>query len=257
MTCCMAAIGYPRMHDVPVSRATVLVVEDDPSMVTMLTDVLELRGYCIHSAASAAEAARILDEVEPDLILLDLSLPDMSGLVLCANLREKTEAPIIVCSATKQQDDRILGFKLGADDFVSKPFSVDELAARIEAVLRRATPRASTQLHSRPEHQEIGPLLVDEARCQVTLSGKELHLTPTEYRLLCVLVSRAGEVLSRKELAERVWGYHDPDVGRTLDVHMRRLRTKLNAGAAAEVQILTLRGFGYRLLHEPQGSAVR
>ena len=231
--------------------STVLLVDDDVAVVAMLTDALGTRGYSVAAAYTAAAADRLLDEVHPDVILLDLGLPDGNGLLLCANLRAKTNAPIIVCSASKQQDDRILGFKLGADDFVGKPFSVEELAARIEAVLRRAHSTPPTDPDARPGCRELGQLVIDEPRCRVTLGGKDVHLTPTEYRLLCVLASRAGEVLSRKELAERVWGYHDPDVGRSLDVHMRRLRTKLEGGLEAAPQLLTLRGFGYQLLCEP------
>jgi DNA-binding response OmpR family regulator len=232
--------------------STVLLVDDDLTVVAMLTDALEARGYSVSSAYTAAEADRMIEELRPDVILLDLALPDGNGLLLCANFRAKTNAPIIVCSASKQQDDRILGFKLGADDFVSKPFSVEELAARIEAVLRRAHPEPPTDPAARSGRHAIGRLVIDEPRCRVTLDGEEVRLTPTEYRLLCTLVSRAGEVISRKELAERVWGYHDPDIGRSLDVHMRRLRAKLEAGPEDAPRLVTLRGFGYQLQCEPK-----
>jgi two-component system, OmpR family, response regulator MtrA len=234
---------------------TVLLVEDDPAIVTMLTDALGIRGYLVCSSRTAAEAGRLIDELSPDVILLDLALPDGNGLLLCANLRAKTNAPIIVCSASKQQDDRILGFKLGADDFVGKPFCVEELAARIEAVLRRANPAPRADAAARSGRHEVGRLVIDEPRCRVMLDAEEVRLTPTEYRLLCLLASRQGEVLSRKELAERVWGYHDPDVGRSLEVHMRRLRAKLEAGSAGAPRLVTLRGFGYQLQDEPEGVA--
>jgi DNA-binding response OmpR family regulator len=243
--------GALMMATTGASGSTVLLVDDDLAVVAMLADALEARGYSVSSSYTAAEADRMLEEVRPDVILLDLGLPDGNGLLLCANLRAKTNAPIIVCSASKQQDDRILGFKLGADDFVGKPFSMDELAARIEAALRRANSAPPGDPESRPGRHEVGPLVIDEPRCRVTLGGKEVRLTPTEYRLLCVLASRAGEVLSRKELAERVWGYHDPDVGRSLDVHMRRLRIKLEGQSEAAPQLMTLRGFGYQLSCEP------
>jgi DNA-binding response OmpR family regulator len=220
----------------------------------MLTDALETRGYSVCSAGTAAEADRMIRGASPDVILLDLALPDMNGLLLCTNLRAKTTAPIIVCSASKRRDDRVLGLKLGADDYVSKPFSDEELAARIEAVLRRANPCPPGESASRPGYRPLGALVIDEPRCRVTLGDEELHLTPTEYRLLTCLAHRADEVLSRKELAERVWGYHDPDVGRSLDVHMRRLRAKLDAGAERAPRLVTLRGFGYQLLCEPKGA---
>jgi DNA-binding response OmpR family regulator len=238
-----------------VSRPIVLLVEDDAATITMLTDSLGARGYTVRSFDSGVEAERLLDGVHPDLIVLDLMLPDMNGLLVCANLRAKTEAPIIICSATQQKDDPILAFKLGADDFVRKPFSVDELAARMEAALRRAARHTSVNSPSAGAGQQVGALVIDRARCKVTVGKETLQLTPTEYRLLCALASRAGEVYARKELAEQIWGYHDADVGRSLDVHMRRLRGKLNACAETHLLLATLRGFGYQLGGDPDPDA--
>jgi len=235
-----------------VSQPIVLLVEDDAAIITMLTDALGARGYTVRSFESGAEAERLLDGLRPDLIVLDLMLPDMNGLLVCANLRAKTEAPIIICSATKDKDDPILAFKLGADDFVRKPFSVDELAARMEVALRRARRGTAVELPSSDTRQEVGALVIDRTRCKVTVGNETLHLTPTEFRLLCALASRPGEVHSRKELAEQVWGYHDSDVGRSLDVHMRRLRGKLNICAEGGPLLVTLRGFGYQLCREPE-----
>jgi two-component system, OmpR family, response regulator MtrA len=238
-----------------IARPIVLLVDDDAAVITMLTDALEAKGYTVRSFESGVEAERLLDEVRPDLIILDLALPDMNGLLVCADLRAKTETPIIICTATKQQDALPLAFKLGADDFVRKPFSVDELAARMEAALRRTPHRAAVDSSSSETRQRVGALVIDTARCKVTAGKETLHLTPIEYRLLCALASRPGEVHARKELAEQVWGYHDSDVGRSLDVHMRRLRGKLNACAGAGVVLGTLRGFGYQLRQEPEGDA--
>jgi len=236
------------------SRATILLVEDDPTVAAMLKDRLEARGYRVWHAASAAEAEAMAGELRLDLVILDLMLPDAHGLVLCAELKEKQAAPIIICSGTKRKDDAALGFKLGADDFVAKPFSVGELEARIEAVLRRAAARPATDSPpaASPSRgvQRIGELAIDQAGCRVTLGGQVVLLTPTEYRLLCALAVRPDEVLSREELAEHIWGYHDPAVGRSLDVHMRRLRAKLDAGAAPPPALVTVRGFGYRLDRE-------
>jgi DNA-binding response OmpR family regulator len=240
------------MVAIEVPRPTILLVEDDAAVITMLTDALGAKGYTVRSFESGAEAERLLDGLRPDLIVLDLMLPDMNGLLVCANLRAKTEAPIIICSATKQKDDPILAFKLGADDFVRKPFSVDELAARMEAALRRAARRTPADSPSSDTRQRVGTLVIDKATCSATVGNETLHLTPTEYRLLCALASRAGEVHPRKELAEQVWGYHDSDVGRSLDVHMRRLRGKLNACAESGPLLVTLRGFGYQLRWKPE-----
>ena len=235
------------------SRGTILLVEDDPTVAGMLKDRLEARGYCVWHAESAAEAEAMAGELRLDLIILDLMLPDAHGLVLCAELKEKHAAPVIICSGTKRRDDAALGFKLGADDFVAKPFSVGELEARIEAALRRASPRAAAESPPARGVQRIGELAIDHARCRVTLGGEVLRLTPTEYRLLCALADRPDEVVSRQELAEGVWGYHDSAVGRSLDVHMRRLRAKLDAGAAPPPALVTVRGFGYRLDREARG----
>jgi DNA-binding response OmpR family regulator len=229
-------------------RATILLVEDDPVFAAMIKDALDSRGYCVWRATCAAEADSMADEVQPDLIIVDLMLPDIHGLVLCANLREKRGTPIIICSGTKRKDDPTLGFKLGADDFVAKPFSVDELEARIEAALRHAAPRSSAEPRPTDGSRCIGELVIDPARCRVTLGGEVLCLTPTEYRLLCALADRPDEVFSRQELASRVWGYHDAGVGRSLEVHLRRLRAKLNARPVPAPPLLTVRGFGYLLV---------
>jgi two-component system response regulator MtrA len=232
------------------TRATVLLAEDDPTLATMLGDGLGARGYRTCHAASAAEAEALLDEVRPDLIIVDLTLPDRHGLLLCATFKERTAAPIIICSATRRKDDQALGFKLGADDFVAKPFSVDELEVRMEAALGRAAAPAPIELRRRQRHQRIGELFIDHSRCRATLGGETLRLTPTEYRLLCALASRPDEVFSRQELAESVWGYHDAGVTRSLDVHMRRLRAKLNAGPVSPPPLVTVRGFGYQIVQE-------
>jgi DNA-binding response OmpR family regulator len=234
------------------SRPNILLVEDDPAFATMLKDTLGVRGYCVWHAGTAVEAEVMADEVRPDLIIVDLMLPDTHGLVLCANLREKQPAPIIICSATKRKDDPVLGLKLGADDFIAKPFSVDELQARVEAALRRASLGTGTPAPPEEASERIGQLVIDKPRCQVRLGGREIGLTPTEYRLLCALASRPDHVLSREELAERVWGHYDPGIGRSLDVHLRRLRAKLNTGPVPPPALLTVRGFGYQLAREPR-----
>lgn len=235
-------------------RATILLVEDELTIATMLKDRLEAKGYGVWHAENGAEAEAIADEARPDAIIVDLMLPDVHGLVLCANLKEKRAAPIIICSATKRKDDPVLGFKLGAADFIAKPFSVDELEARLEMALRREAFGTPPQP---PEKgvQRIAELVVDQARCQATLGADTLPLTPTEYRLLCALASRPNVVLSRQELAEGVWGYYDAGVGSSLDVHMRRLRAKLNAGPVPPPALVTVRGFGYQLAGEPIGEA--
>ena len=239
------------LNQAPNTSPTILLAEDDPSLARLLMDVLTTKGYCAWHATSGAEAEAMVAEVRPDLIVLDLLLPDTNGLVLCANLRAQPNVPIIICSGTKRKDDPVLGLKLGADDFVAKPFSVHELLARIEVALRRVVGRASPPAAAPLSDQQVGNLVINRAHCQVLLGGQPLHLTPTEYRLLCALADRPGEVVSPEELAKRVWGTYDWGVGRSLEVHMRRLRARLVAGPVPPPALVTLRGFGYKLVPEP------
>lgn len=258
-------------------RANVLLVEDDPAVALMLKDVLEAEDYAVKHADNGAAAKSSLDGFDPDLIILDLMLPDADGLVLCSDLKSRTEAPIIVCSATNRKRDAVLALKLGADDFIPKPFDVDELLTRVEAVRRRASfgprPAAPATNGSAPapaapmaanasqaaaspgsDGVSVGPLVLEHARRRVTLAGVELQLTPTEYRLLSTLMSRPDEVFSRQDLAQTVWGYEDASIGRSIDVHVHRLRAKMQAaqeeaGVAAPT-VVSVRGFGYKLMPE-------
>lgn len=258
------------MTTVRESPLNVLLIEDDPAVTMALTDVLESSGYAVKHAGSGGEARALLDQQQPavpDLILLDLMLPDSDGLLLCADLKSRGDVPIVICSASEQKRDRLLGFKLGADDFIAKPFDVDELLARLEAVLRRAgasrTPSgtasggaeaAGTPAGGAPggatDQQRIGELVIEPSRRRVLLGGQVLQLTPTEYRLLVALASRPDEVLSREELAQQVWGYEDASIGRSIDVHIRRLRAKLAAGPVPPPEIASVRGFGYKIVRE-------
>lgn len=231
-------------------RPKVLLVEDDSTLATMLADRLAAEGYAVWHAENAADAETLADQSNPDLMIVDLTLPDSHGLVLCAKLRETQATPIIVCSATTRKEDAIIALKLGADDFIAKPFSVDELLARIEVALRRTPPGSATPPPSEQTVQRFGPLVIDQARCSVTLGAERVGLTPTEYGLLCALASRPDHVISRKELAERVWGTYDSGIGRSLDVHVRRLRAKLSAGTVPAPTLVTMRGFGYQLACE-------
>src|SRR5438067_4293720 len=166
----------------------ILLVEDDPDIARSLSKALESSGYRVTVVDTGNEARSIIEHVRPDLILLDLMLPDTAGLVLTTALKAQTNAPIIICSARQEQVDRVLGLKLGADDFVAKPFDLDELEARIEAVLRRAS-RVREASNVPPDQIQVGELIVSQSRGSVTLSGQPVHLTPTEYRLLVALAS--------------------------------------------------------------------
>jgi two-component system, OmpR family, response regulator MtrA len=232
-----------------------MLVEDDPAVAQTLTDALESSGYRIWLAETGADAKTLLEQTRPDLVMLDLMLPDVDGLVLCSGLKQIADVPIIICSATPQKRDAILGLKLGADDFIAKPFDIYELEARVEAVLRRTSPhRGSAEpTAAPPDHIRVGELIIDRSRRRVTLGGEPIQLTPTEYRLVSALASRPDEILSRDDLATLVWGYQDASSGRTIDVHIRRLRVKLSSGPVAAPAIVAVRGFGYKMALEDVG----
>ena len=254
--------------------STILHVDDDFEIASLVKDALEPRGHTVvHVADGAALKEKLQEGFEPDLVILDLMLPDADGLVLCADLNERSDVPIIICSGTARKRDSILGFKLGADDFLAKPFHVEELEARIEAVLRRsaerrakgqsrtesgvpgaspaAAPAQAQPLPPRPEPLTVGQLTIDDARRQVSVDDQLVELTPTEYRLLGILATRLDQVLSRQELSSLVWGYQDASIGRSIDVHVHRLRTKLGIPPDKGPHIVSVRGFGYKMVDEP------
>jgi DNA-binding response OmpR family regulator len=229
--------------------ATILLIEDDPDTARSLSRVLESSGYRVTAVDTGAEARSVVEHVQPDLILLDLMLPDTDGLVLTTALKNISSAPIIICSARQEQVDRVLGLKLGADDFVAKPFDLDELEARIEAVLRRSS-RVRGQAAPSSDQIQVDGLLISQSRGTVTIGGQPVHLTPTEYRLLVALASHADEVLSREALGQLVWGYDDLGTSHLIDVHIGRLRLKLRRASNAAPVIVTVRGKGYTIASE-------
>jgi DNA-binding response OmpR family regulator len=234
--------------------ATILVVEDDAETARSLSRALESSGYRVTIAETGSEARSVIEHVHPDLIMLDLMLPDTDGLVLTTALKTLTNAPIIICSARHEQVDRVLGLKLGADDFIAKPFELDELEARIEAVLRRTS--RVREVPAVPADQiRVDELLISQSRGTVILAGQSVHLTPTEYRLLVALASHPDEVLSRETLGQLVWGYEDLGTGHLIDVHIGRLRLKLRRASSAGPVIVTVRGKGYTIGTESSHSA--
>jgi two-component system response regulator MtrA len=227
---------------------TILLVEDDETVAAAVAEVLELSGYNVSHAADGNQAKALIEEKRPDLVVLDLILPDVDGLVLCSDLKAIADVPVVICSATTRKRDTVLGLKLGADDFIPKPFDIYEFEARVEAVLRRAgQSRKPAEATTPPDEMRIGGLSIDRSRHRVSLGGEVIQLTPIEYRLLIALMSRPDEVLSREDLAQMVWGYQDASVGRTIDVHIRRLRVKLGSAATASPPIVSVRGFGYKI----------
>jgi two-component system alkaline phosphatase synthesis response regulator PhoP len=230
------------------SGATILLVEDDAAIAFMMSDVLESAGYDVREASTGAAARAMAEQLRPDLIILDLVLPDEDGLVLCSVLKTTASAPILICSGTQRRRDAFLSLKLGADDFIAKPFDVYDLLARVEVLLRRAAQHQTNEGVTARGPLRLGELVIDHALHQVLLAGASLQLTPTEYRLLTVLVSRPDQVVARDALAKLVWG--DPDTGtsRTIDVHIGRLRVKLSQAGPQAPQIVSVRGFGYKIV---------
>jgi two-component system, OmpR family, response regulator RegX3 len=219
------------------------MVEDEPSITAPLTEALEREGFDSAVARTAAEGVSLAGDLEPDLVLLDVMLPDGSGYDVCRELRRSSEVPIIMLTARGEETDRIVGLEVGADDYVLKPFSARELVARIRAVLRRTD---ATERQARPDPFEAGPVRLDPDRRSVTLAGRELELTRKEFELLHVLMRAAGSVVTRERLIDEVWDVNWFGSTKTLDVHVSALRRKLGDDPVAPRYLHTVRGVGFR-----------
>lgn len=224
----------------------VLVVDDEPRYLTMIRFNLETAGYRATCVATGEEALSVLATHEPDMILLDVMLPGLDGFEVCRRVRELSTCPIIMLTAKGTNEDKVQGLRLGADDYVTKPFSAQELLARVEAVLRRARPPESAK--RQPATLAFGDLEIDFPRKQVLLAGADVRLSPTEYRLLCCLAASAGTVLSRGELLAQVWGDAYKGEDEILRVTLWRLRQKLADDPANPRYIITRPGLGYMLV---------
>jgi two-component system response regulator RegX3 len=223
-------------------KPTILMVEDEPSITEPLAEALAREGFDTEVAGTAARALELAAQVEPDLVLLDVMLPDGSGYDVCRELRAGSGVPIIMLTARGEETDRIVGLELGADDYIVKPFSAREVAARIRAVLRRAGDQAATQ----DGPIDVGPLRLDRARRSAVLAGAELDLTRKEYELLELLMSEAGSVITRERLIDEVWDVNWFGSTKTLDVHVSGLRRKLGDSSSSPTFIHTVRGVGFR-----------
>jgi two-component system phosphate regulon response regulator PhoB len=225
------------------STPTIVVAEDEDALATLLQYNLEKEGYRVLVAGDGEEAMIVIDEAKPDLLLLDWMLPKISGIEVCRRLRQKQETrnlPILMLTARGEETDRIRGLDTGADDYVVKPFSMTELLARIRAVLRRIRPGLADD---RLSH---GNIMVDRVAHRVRRDGREVHLGPTEFRLLDHLIQHPGRVFSREQLLDAVWGSDVYVEARTVDVHIGRLRKALNTGRDVD-PIRTVRSAGYSL----------
>jgi len=223
----------------------VLVVEDDEAMAVALRDGFAYEGHEVAVARDGEEGLRLAVDNPPDLMILDVMLPKMTGLEVCKRLRgDGSELPIIMLTARGQEIDKVLGLKLGADDYVTKPFSFMELMARVEAVLRR-TQRGGVS--RRPVH-EFGDLTVDLDRHDATKGGKPIELTPREFRLLGYFLEHRGEVVSREQLLDAVWGYDTIPFTRTVDTHIAKLRKKIEDDPSDPQHIITVHRLGYKFV---------
>jgi DNA-binding response OmpR family regulator len=219
----------------------ILLVEDDERIRTSIRMALEEEGYEVQEGASGEEALERFAEQPPDVVLIDLMLPGMDGFECCRQIRRTSSVPVIVVTARTDTHDVVAGLEAGADDYVTKPFVAKELSARIRALLRRV------RSVDEPSTLSFGDVEVSPEEGTVRRDGVEVHCTRTEFRLLCELASNPGKVLSREQLLDRVWGYDYFGDGRLVDVHVRRLRTKIEPDPANPRHILTVRGMGYKL----------
>ena len=224
--------------------STVLVIEDDAAILRGLADNLRYEGYEVLTATDGETGYRLQKMHKPELIILDLMLPGMSGVELCRKLRrESVQTPILMLTARSEESDRVIGLDLGADDYVTKPFSIRELLARVKAVLRRA--------HTVPKEQDrylFGEIEVDMRACQVSKNGRGLDFSSKEFDLLKYFLCHAGETLSRDRLLQEVWGYDHFPTTRTVDAHIVRLRQKLEPIPEEPKYILTVHGTGYKFV---------
>ncbi|HEX5821646.1 MAG TPA: response regulator transcription factor [Solirubrobacterales bacterium] len=228
---------------IPTQRPNILLVEDERAITEPLAEALEREGFSPALAGSAAEAMEQAKASVPDLVLLDIGLPDGSGLDVCRELRRQTDVPIIMLTARGSEADRVAGLELGADDYIVKPFSAREVTARVRAVLRRSSPGPGA---SGAERIEIGDLSLDTAKHEARLGGAALELSRKEFELLRVLMEEAGSVITREALIEEVWDMNWFGSTKTLDVHISGLRRKLDDDPKEPRYIHTVRGVGFR-----------
>jgi DNA-binding response OmpR family regulator len=218
-------------------RGTILVVDDEPNIAELIELYLSREGYQVFTADSGEAALRVVAERRPRLVVLDIGLPDIDGLEVCRRLRQTSTIPVIFLTARDGEVDRVVGLELGADDYVTKPFSPPELVARVKAVLRRADPTATSEII------QIADAAIDLGRREVRVRGEVIAFTTREFELLQFLAEHPGLALSRQQILDGVWGYDWFGDERTVDVHLAQIRKKLDGA----VRIDTVRGIGYRL----------
>jgi DNA-binding response OmpR family regulator len=231
----------------PNSPAKILIVDDEPKITEVLKLYLEREGFQVAGAASGQQALERATAYKPDLIILDLNLPDMDGMEVCRTIRKKSNVPIIMLTGRGEEVDKIVGLEIGADDYVTKPFSAREIVARVRAVLRRQAPESAS------EARTVGNLQIDTARFEAVCQGTRLDLTTTEFKLLSTLSQSPGKVFSRMQLLDAVQGIAYEGYERTIDTHVKNLRQKMESSSKnCGCRIETTRGVGYKLAVEEE-----
>lgn len=228
------------------SSTTVLVVEDEEAFIDALTVGLRREGFVIEVARDGAEALDRFDEIAPDLVLLDVMLPTVSGVDVCRELRRRTDVPIIMVTAKSAEIDTVVGLEVGADDYVTKPYRLRELVARMRAVLRRRQGVGDTRVEDSDDVVKVGDIELDTASHEVRVRDEVVNLPLKEFELLALLMENAGRVLPRSTLIDRVWGSDYVGDTKTLDVHVKRLRSKIEEDPSSPSRIVTIRGLGYK-----------
>lgn len=221
---------------------TLLIVDDESAITETLEAKFRKEGYTTFTADSAEEAMRLFKRVKPDLVILDIMLPNRSGFDFCRAVRKDNQTPIIFVSARADEEDRVRGLEMGADDYVVKPFNMSELVARVKAILRRSQGEAPSEVIER------GDLRIDPRTHEASLDGALMTLSPKEFALLLFLAKNAGQVFTREALLDRVWGKDAYVTSRTVDVHVRWLRTRIETDPNAPSRIVTVRGVGYKFV---------
>jgi len=226
---------------------TVLLVEDEESFIDALTLGLKKEGFRVEVARDGMEALNKFDVVQPDLVLLDVMLPKISGIDVCRQLRKKTQVPIIMVTAKGAEIDTVVGLEVGADDYITKPYRMRELVARMRAVLRRVPNEATAGMTDLDGNTlVVGEVVLDPDQHKVVVNGAEVAMPLKEFELLHILLANAGRVLPRETLIDRVWGTDYVGDTKTLDVHIKRLRAKVEDDPATPTRIVTIRGLGYK-----------
>ena len=234
------------------STHTVLVVEDEETFVDALTVGLKREGFRVQVARDGGQALDVFEAVDPDIILLDLMLPTISGVDVCREIRRRSNVPIIMVTAKSSEVDTVVGLEVGADDYVTKPYRLRELVARMRSVMRRADERSARIEADDEEPLVVADVRLDPARHEVTVRGQSVELPLKEFEVLEMLLERAGRVVTRDALIDGVWGHDYVGDTKTLDVHIKRLRAKVELDPARPERIRTVRGVGYKYVVEPQ-----